>query len=115
MEKVVKIDGKDIKMRASAATPVFYRREFGRDCITDLTPFMSGKEMEDYSVFENLAYIMAKRADPEGVPDDPVEWLEQFDSAMAIYNALPEIISLWISSQKTTSRAKKKSVQPNAK
>ena len=68
MEGTVKIGGHEVKMRASAATPVFYRKKFGRDCIVDLSPFMAGQEMADFSVFENLAYIMAKRADPEGVP-----------------------------------------------
>lgn len=115
MEGTVKIGGHEVKMRASAATPVFYRKKFGRDCIVDLSPFMAGKEMADFSVFENLAYIMAKRADPEGVPDDPIEWLDQFDSATAILDALPEIMAIWVASQKTTSTAKKKSVPRNVK
>ena len=115
MEKSVTIGGKVVKMQASAATPVFYRRKFNRDVLVDLSPFMAGKDMADFAVFENLAYIMAKRADPEGVPDDIVDWLDQFDSATAIYDALPEIMELWTASQKTTSTAKKKSVPQKGK
>lgn len=32
--------------------------------------------IESLEVFENIAYIMAKHADPENVPDNPDEWLE---------------------------------------
>ena len=115
MEKSVNIGGKVVKMQASAATPVFYRRKFNRDVLVDLAPFMAGTDMADFEVFENLAYIMAKRADPEGVPDDVVDWLDQFDSPQAIYDALPEIMVLWVAAQKTTSTAKKKSVPPKGK
>lgn len=115
MERTVKIGGKDVRMQASAATPVFYRRKFNRDILVDLAPFMAGKEMDDLGVFENLAYIMAKRADPEGVPDDIVEWLDQFDAATAIFDALPEIMTLWVATQKTTSTAKKKSGRQSGK
>ena len=106
MEGTVKIGGHEVKMRASAATPVFYRKKFGRDCIVDLSPFMAGKEMADFSVFENLAYIMAKRADPEGVPDDPIEWLDQFEM-FSIYEVLPEILELWGTNLLTDVNAKK--------
>ena len=115
MERTVKIGGKDVRMQASAATPVFYRRKLNRDVLVDLAPFMAGKEMADFSVFENLAYIMAKRADPEGVPDDIVDWLDQFDSATAIFDALPEIMALWVATQQTTSTAKKKSARQSGK
>ena len=49
------------------------------------------------------------------MPDDIVDWLDQFDSATAIYDALPEIMELWTASQKTTSTAKKKSVPQKGK
>ena len=107
MTKTVMIGGKEVKMQASAATPVFYRRKFGKDMLVQIAPMMAGKEMDDYSVFENMAYIMAKRAD-DSIPDDVVEWLEQFDSAMAIYDASAEIMAVWLASQKTTSTSKKK-------
>ena len=55
MEKSVTIGGKVVKMQASAATPVFYRRKFNRDVLVDLSPFMAGKDMADFAVFENLA------------------------------------------------------------
>ena len=37
---------------------------------------------------------MAKHADPENVPADPDEWLEQF-STFSIYEVLPKLVDLW--------------------
>ena len=37
---------------------------------------------------------MAKHADPENVPNDPDEWLEQF-STFSIYEVLPKLVDLW--------------------
>ena len=35
----------------------------------------SGLDIESLEVFENIAYIMAKHADPD-IPADPDAWLE---------------------------------------
>ena len=37
---------------------------------------------------------MAKHADPENVPDNPDEFLEQFNT-FSIYEILPQLIELW--------------------
>ena len=39
-------------------------------------------------------HIMAKHADPENVPDNPDEFLEQFNT-FSIYEILPQLIELW--------------------
>ena len=36
MEKIIKIDGKDVGFRATALTPRLYRHRMGRDIIQDL-------------------------------------------------------------------------------
>ena len=41
-----------------------------------------------------IAYIMAKHADPENVPDSPDDFLEQFNT-FSIYEILPQLIELW--------------------
>ena len=45
-------------------------------------------------MFENIAYIMAKHAEPQAVPDTPEEWLDGFNT-FSIYQVLPEITKLW--------------------
>jgi len=51
---------------------------------------------------------MAKHADPKGVPSEPDEWLEQFNT-FSIYQILPELIDLWGLNVQTQVDAKKTS------
>ena len=51
---------------------------------------------------------MAKHADPQGVPDTPDEWLDQFGT-FSIYQVLPEIIELWGLNVQTQVESKKTS------
>lgn len=60
----------------------------------------------DLEIFEDVAYIMAKQADP-ATADNPEAWLEDF-SVFSIYEVLPEILELWALNQVTTSKPKKK-------
>lgn len=124
MEKTIIVDGKPVRMRASALVPRLYRFKFGRDLIKDLNQIQksytnavkAAEEAEekqdaqlsvmDLTIFENLAYIMARHAD-NTLPDTPDEWLECF-SMFSIYEVLPEILSLWEDSSATTSAVKKK-------
>ena len=56
-------------------------------------------------MFENIAYTMAKHADP-AIPDDVEEWLDGFNT-FSIYQVLPELIKLWGLNVKTDAEAKK--------
>lgn len=133
MEKVINIGGKDVKMRASALIPRMYRFKFGRDILRDMTSlkkaFKKRSELpEDATdeqkeeatlseinlmIFENVAYIMAKHADPT-IPDDPDEWLDGFEM-FSIYEVFPEILNMWELNNATTSQPKKKLEQPYGK
>ena len=102
--KKIQIDGKDVEFKASAAIPRIYRLKFHRDIykdLRDLEKAVSSSSAEESNLdlfslemFENIAYIMAKHADPSTVPDSPEEWLDEF-STFSIYQVLPEIIELW--------------------
>lgn len=125
MEKEINLGDKKIKMRASALIPRLYRFKFGRDIIRDMAQlkksFDKAKKLPadateeqredarlselDLTIFENVAYIMAKHAD-KSQPDSPDEWLDQFDM-FDIYFVLPQIFALWNLSQATTSFPKK--------
>lgn len=124
MEKIIIVGDKEVKMRASATIPRLYRFKFGRDIIKDLARLKktfnkanslpedaTEEEKEeaqlselDLTIFENVAYIMAKHADPSQ-PDTPDEWLEQFDM-FSIYQVLPQILTLWNLNTVTTSKPK---------
>ena len=62
--------------------------------------------IEDLEMFENIAYVMAQHADPNNVPTDIMEWLEQFQT-FSIYQILPAILELWNLNEETKSQAKK--------
>lgn len=122
VKKEIEIDGRMVPFKASAMTPILYRRINGRDMFKDMSRLADelptegqgeeGKKqdisVEDLSIFENIAYCMAKHADP-GIP--PLEeWFDQFD-VFSIYLVLPELIDLWRVNQMTEAEAKKKQSQ----
>ena len=119
LRKNVDIDGKQVAFKASAAIPRIYRMKFHRDIYKDLQALEKsiGKEDEQASgldlfsleMFENIAYVMAKHADPS-IPDTPEEWLDEF-STFSIYQVLPELIELWGLNTQTDIEAKKNFVQ----
>lgn len=104
MTKKINIDGKDVMFKASAAIPRIYRLKFHRDIYKDLRDLekavdssneeQSNLDLFSLEMFENIAFIMAKHADPAAVPDSPEEWLDEFNT-FSIYQVLPEIIELW--------------------
>lgn len=104
LTKTIDIDGKQVTFRASAAIPRLYRIKFGRDVYKDLAALQKAlsTSSEDEStmdvfsleMFENIAFIMARHADPKGVPDTAEEWLDGFN-VFSIYQVLPELLDLW--------------------
>lgn len=122
--KTVQIDGKDVTFRASAAIPRMYRIRFRRDIYQDMAqltrevdandPNKSEIELDNLEMFENIAYLMAKHADPDSVPNTPEEWLEQFNT-FSIYTILPKIIELWGLNTEQQAESKKKFEQLQGK
>ena len=127
MERTVQIDGKPMRMRASALIPRLYRFKFGRDLIADmnqlkkaydkanaLPPDATEEQRQDaqleateLTIFENVAYLMAKQAG-EPVPDTPDEWLDGMDGVFSVYEVLPVILELWGANLATTGKPKTK-------
>lgn len=124
MDKVVKIDGKNVKFRATARTPRLYRALIGRDMIRDMNRLSKAYkkatadyeteeekleaqlEATDLEIFENVAYIMARHANSD-IIETADEWLDSFNM-FSIYEVLPEILTLWALNNVTTSTPKKK-------
>lgn len=127
MERTVTIDGKEVRMRASALIPRLYRITFGRDMIADMNQLSKAYKkaaalpenateeerqeaqlsVVDLTIFENVAYMMAKHAD-QNIPSSPNDWLDSFDGVFSIYEVLPVILDMWKLTNQTTSIPKKK-------
>ena len=115
----IEIDGKQVPFKASAAVPRIYRIKFQRDIYRDLAALekavgkneegASNLDMFSLEMFENIAYVMAKHANP-AIPDSPEEWLDEFNT-FSIYQVLPKIIELWGLNVKTDVEAKKNFMQ----
>ena len=96
---------------------------FHRDIFKDLKDLEKGIDKNDpenssldlfsLEMFENIAYVMAKHADPS-IPDTPEDWLDSFNT-FSIYQVLPQIIELWGLNTKTEVQAKKNFAQLTGK
>ena len=119
----VEIDGKQVPFKASAAIPRIYRIKFNRDIYKDLRSLEkavgegdennSNLDLFSLEMFENIAYVMAKHADPN-IPDTPEEWLDEVNT-FSIYQVLPSIIELWGLNVQTDVESKKNFARLTAK
>ena len=119
----IEIDGQEVLFKASAAIPRIYRLKFQRDIYKDLRVLeqsigegdeeSSNLDLFSLEMFENIAYVMAKHADPS-IPDTPEEWLDGFNT-FSIYQVLPQIIELWGLNTQTDVQAKKNFVRLTGK
>ena len=123
MEKTIMIDGREVRLRASAAIPRLYRIKFRRDILQDMQAIkkaveksvqenaqeggqMSSIPLEALELFENVSYLMAKHADP-AVPPTVEEWLDSFET-FSIYTVFPAIEELWMANVQQLSNPAKK-------
>jgi len=114
MEKTIEIDGKKVRFKSNGATPLRYKAQFGKDYLKEILKMSAvetigkkGKNIEnletiDFEVFYNIAWIMAKTADPS-IPE-PLEWLATFDE-FPIAEIFPEMQELMLA---TITASKKK-------
>ena len=111
MERTIQIDGKDVLLRCTAKTPIIYHALIHRDLLVDFDKLQKNKtedggvDIGSLETFLNIAYVMAKHADPS-IPDTPEEWLDNF-STFSIYQVLPSIIELWGLNVQTDIQSKK--------
>ena len=111
MEKIISIAGREVGFKATATTVKRYREKFNKDLFKDiqnLIPKVNEQSLgaNELECFMNIAYVMAKHADPN-IPNTPEEWLDEFNT-FSIYQILPQLIDLWGLNVQTDAEAKKK-------
>ena len=124
INKNITIDGIEVPFKASATLPRLYRAKFRKDIFKDFAALKtsvdendeqeSGLDIDSLEVFENIAWTMAKHADPQNVPDNPDDWLEQFNT-FSIYEVLPQLFELWGLNLETQAESKKSLARLTAK
>lgn len=124
MTKTVTIDGREVTFRATAAVPRLYRMKFGRDIMQDMRDIKRAVErakghketipVKMLEVFENVAFLMARHADPEMREKTVEDWLDTFET-FSIYQIFPVIEELWRQNLYTAVEAKKKHAKLSGK
>lgn len=111
MKKTINIGGQDLVIESNALLPRLYRKEFGRDLMIDMRKlserYQADPDNIDTEVLENVTWLMLK-AGGNDVGSSVEEWLGGLDDILTVYLAMPEVVDLWVGSQKTTSKPKKK-------
>lgn len=114
MEKTIIIDGRDVRFKATGSMVLRYKAQFGKDFFAELMKMgaldkiknvnkIKPKDLEglDFEVFYNMAWVMAKTADPS-IPD-PISWLDEFEE-FPMFDILPQIQDLLISTLQSTKK-----------
>lgn len=124
MEKIIRIDGRDVPFRATAAVPRLYRIKFGRDIMQDMKSIQDAVEKAEngeqpipvkmLEVFENVAYLMARHADPDMPEHSVEEWLDTFGT-FSIYEVFPQLLELWQVNNLSIAESKKKRTRSTGK
>ena len=90
MEKIVRIDGKDVALRASGATYIRFRNMFHKDLFVELQK-MSENVSEDGAMPEGAievllqaTYVMATQATPKLKETSFEDWLDQFSLRFSV-------------------------------
>lgn len=108
MEKVVKIDGKEIKLAVNGGTPRLYRSLFRKDLFQGMNNAMDENgEIKDSEIFENLAFVMAIQGGSISMSTKIDDWLNAMSNPMTIMEVAPDILDLWLATKEETSTAKK--------
>lgn len=131
MEKILNIDGRQVKFKSTGAFLLKYKAQFHRDAIKDIYKMddaietvtettvneITGEEEKiekrkiknidalDLEVFYNLLWTLAKTADP--AIKTPIEWLDDF-SEFPLMDIIPEVIDMIFSCLSSTVPSKKK-------
>lgn len=115
MEKILDIDGKQVKFKSTGAYLLKYKAQFKRDAIQDIfklaaaidqdTNEIKNIEALDLEIFYNLVWTLAKTADPSIPP--PMEWLDSF-SVFPLLDIIPDVVDMIFSCMTSTTLSKKK-------
>lgn len=110
MEKTIEIDSKKIRFKSTAATPLRYKAQFGKDFFADIMKLsalegLNSKKIDlkkidklDFEVFYNIIWVLAKTAN-KTIPE-PITWLDEFEE-FPLFEIIPELQDMILASMQT--------------
>lgn len=123
MEKILTYNGRQVRFKSTAALPLRYKNQTGRDLLADLSAVLScwrpGKGEDsgafskdvDLSLVYDIIWAMAKTADPELPP--PLEWLDTFEDGLPAFAWFGELAGLMTASFGGTLKNPKAAATPS--
>src|SRR3954467_11525016 len=113
MEKTIVIDDRQVRFKTNGAIPLRYKAQFGKDYFKEIFKMLplanlekkknnlTPKDLEhiDFEVFYNIAWVMAKTAEPSIA--EPLEWLGEFEE-FQIADIFPELQELMLATMRTS-------------
>lgn len=99
MEKIITIDGRDVRFRATAALPLYYATHFNADVLYDAATLGDNKAENTIKMYR-MVWTMAYCADKTIKPLE--QWLNDFES-FPIYRIYGELNSMFWSTVKGVS------------
>ena len=110
MEKTIIIDNKEINFKSTAATPLRFKAQFGKDYFAEIIKLNKLNEFKedqlnyevlenaDFEIFYNIIWVLAKTAD-RTIPD-PLTWLDGFEE-FPLFEIIPQVQDLIAASIKS--------------
>lgn len=121
--QIVTIDGQDVPMRISGATPILYRNEFHKDMLVSMAQLQSSEQDgESVTIPEGaietlleIAFIMAKQGD-SSMKKTYVEWLDEISfESITDGTVLTAVMNMFNKDKETLVEDKKKADQQTEK
>lgn len=109
MEKTIEIDGKQVRFKSTAATPLRYKAQFHKDYFSEILKMEGLAKLKksknnaedlakiDFDTFYNIIWVLAKTAD-KNIPE-PLEWLDGFEE-FPLFEIIPQMQDLIVMSIK---------------
>lgn len=103
MEKILNYEDRQVRFKSTAALPLRYKAQFGRDLFADSAVVQNSwhgdeegngyfDETLDMSLIYNVVWAMAKTADMSIKP--PIEWFDEFENGLPIFTWFAELSEL---------------------
>ena len=113
MEKIIKIDGKDVPLKATAMNMVVYRSQFNKDIMEVAGQIVKAGSKQDFAQLDSLGvarvvWTMAKTANKDLPPFD--EWFEKIEM-FPVLDILGDCMELIMANLTSTSTVKPKNAR----